>query len=232
MMGQGLILAALLSAGLVAADPAADPIDVAKLRRLDPESEVWIDPRTHQVVIGGEVVLREGPLELFACLKGTKEHESIVAVRTKAYVVHAALLAVGAESGQPAIFTPKYRPASGTTIDVEIEWQDSAGKTRRARAQDMVRLSKTKGPMTQEWVFGGSGFYEDPVEKVRYYQAESGDLICVSNFPSATLDLPIESSQANEALLFEANTDKIPPVGTPVKVVLTPKLEMGDAAKE
>lgn len=217
------VLAGLLCLSCGAA--AAQAIDTDKLRRLDPESEVWIDTKHHQVVVGGEVVLREGPLELFACLKGTKEHEAVVAVRSKAYVVHAALLAVGAEAGKPAIFVPEYRPASGTTIEVELEWTGADGKPQRVRAQDMVRLAKTKEPMTQEWVFGGSGFYEDEVEKVRYYQAESGDLICVSNFPSAMLDLPIESSQSNEALMFEANTDKIPPVGTQVKVVLTPRLE-------
>ncbi|MEX0978835.1 MAG: YdjY domain-containing protein, partial [Pirellulales bacterium] len=55
------------------------------------------------------------------------------------------------------------------------------------------------------------------------YLAESGDFICVSNFPSAMLDLPVKSSQANESLLYEAFTDRIPPVGTRVRLVLTPK---------
>ncbi len=41
--------------------------------------------------------------------------------------------------------------------------------------------------------------------------AESGDLICVSNFTTAMLDIPIESSQSNEGLMFEASTGKIPP---------------------
>jgi hypothetical protein len=39
------------------------------------------------------------------------------------------------------------------------------------------------------------------------------------------LDLPIESSQSNEALLFRAFTERIPPLGTPVTLLLTPKLE-------
>jgi hypothetical protein len=37
------------------------------------------------------------------------------------------------------------------------------------------------------------------------------------------LDLPIESSQANEELMFSAFTDRIPPLGTRVRLVLTPK---------
>ena len=50
-----------------------------------------------------------------------------------------------------------------------------------------------------------------------------GDLICVSNFPTATLDLPIESSQSNEALLFEAFTGRVPPRGTQVDLIFSAK---------
>jgi hypothetical protein len=56
------------------------------------------------------------------------------------------------------------------------------------------------------------------------YQADrEGDLICVSNFPAAVLDLPIESTSENTELLFEAFTERIPPVGTAVTVILKPK---------
>ena len=41
----------------------------------------------------------------------------------------------------------------------------------------------------------------------------------------AMLDVPVESSQANSALLFEAFTDQIPPKGTLVTVVLTPRVK-------
>ena len=57
------------------------------------------------------------------------------------------------------------------------------------------------------------------------YLAETGDFICVSNFPSAMLDLPVESSQANEDLTYQAFTEHIPPLGTRVRMVLTPKLK-------
>ncbi len=71
--------------------------------------------------------------------------------------------------------------------------------------------------MTQPWVFAGSGFWKDEQGK-DFYMAESGDFICVSNFTTAMLDIPIESSQSNEGLLFEADTEKIPPLGTPVRM--------------
>ncbi len=52
--------------------------------RAPPDGKVWLDTKNKRVVLEGEVCLREGQLEMFACLKGTKEHESIVAVPTKA----------------------------------------------------------------------------------------------------------------------------------------------------
>ena len=60
---------------------------------------------------------------------------------------------------------------------------------------------------------------------LRHYKAEGGDLVCVSNFPTAMLDLPIESSQKAESLLFEAYTERIPPKDTKVTIVLIPRLQ-------
>ena len=68
--------------------------DPPGLQRLRPTASCGSMPRTKRVVLEGEVCLREGQLEMFACLKGTKEHEAIVAVPTKAHVVHAALVAL------------------------------------------------------------------------------------------------------------------------------------------
>lgn len=198
--------------------------DPPGMKRLDPECNAWIDPKFKRVVVDGEVCLTEGQLEMFACIKGTKEHESILAIDCKAFVLHAALLAAGAEAGAPVQFTPAYKPASGTPIDISLVWTDSSG-IHRAKAQDWVKNYKTGKTLEYGWVFAGSGFYEDEETKEKHYMAEGGDLICVSNFPSAMLDLPIESSQSNNALTFAANTEVIPPRGTKVRVVLTPRVE-------
>ena len=58
--------------------------------------------------------------------------------------------------------------------------------------------------------------------------AESGDFICVSNFATAMLDIPVQSSQANDSLEFVAFTEHIPPLGTPVRMILKPKLKDGE----
>jgi hypothetical protein len=212
--------------------PPKSPTDpTATLTRLMPGYEVFVDKKNKQVVMEGEVCLNRGVLEMFACLKGTKEHESVVAIKSKAFVVHAALLALGAKQGSPAKFEPKYTPASGPKVGIQLYWTDEKGNKRTAKAQNWVRDVKKKQAMTQEWVFAGSGFYVDEETKKQYYLADSGDFICVSNFPSAMLDLPIESSADNDNLLFEAFTENIPPKGTKVTVVLSPEIEKKPAGK-
>lgn len=207
--------------------PAAEPEPPAdrhpELKRLSRKEEVWIDAARKQVVVGGRIVLADGPIEVFACPERTKEHEAIVATRCSAQLVHAALLAIGLEPGKPVSFDPKYTPAEGPTVTITMRWKDEKGNQQEARAQDWIRNAETGKPLASEWVFAGSSFFRDPADGREYYQGDGGDLICVSNFPTATLDLPIESSQSNEALLFEVFPGRVPPRGTEVELVLAAK---------
>ena len=221
----GAIIVLSTSYPLTAADPAEAAKASAKLIRLSPTYEVWIDKENRRVVLGGAVCLREGQLEMLACLKKTKEHESLVAVNGRAFLAHAGLVAIGAEPGHPAQFRPQYKAADGAEIDITIYWNDEKGKRQQARAQEWLKNVKTGKEMTERWVFGGSGYWTDRDTGKRFYQAEEGDFVCVSNFVTAMLDLPIESSQQSGSLLFEANTTKIPPKGTRVSLVLTPRLK-------
>jgi hypothetical protein len=209
----------------------APPDDKAGLKQLSPDSAVWVDTKNKHVVIDGEVCLTKGQLEMLACPRNTKEHESVVAIHGKAYIVHAALLAIGAEVGKPVQFDPQYVPASGTRIDIMCFWTDKQGNKKKAPAQQWIRNLKTKKAMDYYWVFAGSGFWVDENTGKRHYLGDAGDFICVSNFPSATLDLPVKSSQDNDNLLFEAFTENIPPRGTKVTLVLVPQLEKQPATK-
>jgi hypothetical protein len=193
--------------------------------RMTKDYDLWIDPQRKLVIVDGQICLREGQLEMFACPKGSKEHESIVAVNCKAQFVHAALEAVGAQAGKPVSFDPTYQPASGPIVDVYVLWQDAAGKKNRVRAQEWIKELKSDKAMTHPWVFAGSAVWTEETTGQRYYQADGGDFICVSNFPTAMLDLPVASSQANESLSFAAWTERIPPLGTKVRLVLIPQLE-------
>ncbi|HZN34439.1 MAG TPA: YdjY domain-containing protein [Pirellulaceae bacterium] len=205
--------------------PTGIPSEAANkdLVRLSEKGEIWLDLKRKAVIADGQVCLREGTLEMFACPKGTKEHESVVSLNCRAQDVHAGLLRVGAISGTPVKFDPEYKPATGTIVDIYVLWKDPDGKARQVRAQEWVKNTKTGKPLEYDWVFAGSGFWKDEETGQQRYQAEAGDLICVSNFPSATLDLPIESSQANDSLLYTVFTANVPAKGTKVRVVMIPR---------
>ena len=218
-----------------AAEEEAKPVFVplkpaAGWLRLTRDYDVWIDMKKKQVIVGGEVCLREGMLEMFACPKGTKEHESVVSVNSPARFVHAGLVALGAKPGPPVQFAPAYKPAQGTVIDVKVFWKDEQGKEHRAKAQDWVKQIKTGKALEYPWVFAGSGFWTDEAAGERFYYADGGEFICVSNFSTAMLDLPVESSDANDTLMFAAFTERIPRRGTPVQLILTPQLAKPDTS--
>lgn len=200
--------------------PAVEPHP--ELTRLSPTEKVWLDREGQQLVVGGEIALQRGQIEFFACPRRTKEHESVVVVDATARLVHTGLLAMGLEAGEPVQFAPEYRAARGPEVRVEVRWTDDEGVVQRVDAQEWIRDTRTREAMEAGWVFAGSSFWTDETTGQQYYQADGGDLVCVSNFPTAMLDLTIPSSQSNEALLFEAFDSRIPVRGTPVELIFSP----------
>jgi hypothetical protein len=167
-------------------------------RALHPNDRIWIHKDQQAVVVDGFIAQRQAPLEMFACPAGTKEHESVVSIFAKSRFVHAGLLAVGGKPGSPAKFEP-FRPANGTTVRIYALW--------------------FKENLTSDWVFGGSGEYVDEATKERHYMADSGELVCVANFGTSTLDIVVRSDQGNDILSFDTYTERIPKRNTPVRLV-------------
>ena len=221
--GVAVLAILLLTPAARGEDPAPQPVAPDRhpeLKRLSPKDEVWIDAKGKRVVIGGEIAVDKGAIEFFACPQGTKEHESIVSARSTAQLVHVGLLAIGLVPGKPVSFDPDYVAASGPVVRVTMRWTDDAGRTQEVPAQQWIRDTRSGEAMREQWVFAGSVFWKDPSDGKEYYQADGGDLVCLSNFPTAMLDLPIESSQSNDALLFDAFEGRVPPRGTVVEMIL------------
>ena len=194
---------------------------------------VWVDKKNKQIVMDGEICLTAGQLELLVSEAGMKTHEAVISVKAKPSTVHAGLLAVGARQGTPVKYEPEYAVATGDIIDVKVMWWDRDGKPHEARGQDFARNFRTKKKLEHEWVFAGSGMWKDESNgRVSYMADSAGDFICVSNFSSAMMDLPIESSADNDGLSYEAFTENIPPRGTKVRVILTPMSKASEHADD
>jgi hypothetical protein len=194
------------------ADPAWKPLG----------HHLWFDPKGKRLVVRARVALREGPLEHLLCLKGTKEHEAVLATEAAPQAIHAGLLLTGAETGHPVRFVPKFEPPTGSPIAIDLEWTDG-GKTRTADARRWVKDERKKAALSTDWVFAGSEIVEDPVTKKKIYTADDGDLITVANFANAILDLPFASTSEDAGRSFVANTDEVPPRGTIVTMFLHPR---------
>lgn len=189
-----------------------------EVRSLHPKNRIWMERNDQVVIADGYIAQQAAQLEMFACPAGTKEHESIVAVFPRSQLVHAGLLAIGAKPGSPAKFEP-FQAAKGATIRIYALWYDVKGKRQATIAQKWVRNSRTKENLKSDWVFAGSREYKDEYSKEVQYLADSGELVCVANFGTSTLDLVVESEQANSNLVFDAFTERIPKRNTPVRLV-------------
>ena len=217
----------ILTLLMVAAAPPQAPAEQTDDFRPEPSwkalgPSVWFDPEGKRLILRARVALREGPLEHLLCLKGTKEHEAVLATPAPPRLIHAGLLLTGAEPGHPIRFLPKFIPPSGSPIGIELHWTED-GKPRRADAREWIKDERADTILSTDWVFAGSELYVDPTTKQTHYAGDDGDLITVANFASSILDLPFASTADDAGRTFVAHTERIPPRGTPVTLLLRPR---------
>jgi hypothetical protein len=195
---------------------------------------VWLENlgSKRRVLVDAYVCLREGLLEHLMCRRGTKEHEAILAADIDARDLHTALLLTGIEPGSPVRYEPDYQAPSGPEVAITLRYEEN-GEVRTIPARKWIRSIQDKKELEAHWVFVGSQFFPDPFDKNKppSYAANGGDVICVSNFEDALLDVSIKSSKDNAELAFEAWTERIPPLGTKVTVILEPTLQGKKATK-
>ena len=221
LLSPAALSACFLTAGCAEPTPPPKPEEKPKTVAVGKNVALEVQGGQRRVLVNGYICLREGQLEQLVTRKNTKEHEAIIAVDADARKIHEALTLAGAVEGRPVRYTPTYQPATGQTIRVSIRYEDK-GRLITVPGQSWVKDTRTGEALDVDWVFAGSGLVDNPLDPdhPKTYLANDGDVICVSNFDTALLDLPIESSKSNAELLFEAWTERIPPLETKVVVVL------------
>jgi len=119
------------------------------------------------------------------------------------------------------LWNAKNLPAGFMLHDTAARRMAAPTDTRSAigpRHQDQAAVGRQLG-LCQQHVL------EDATTHSKSYLADRGDFITVLNVPTALLDVPIESDSALESRLFEGCAEKLPPPGTPVTLILKPKLD-------
>jgi len=245
-----LLAAFFALAPLASADepePAPKPRDLGpplvdnlkELKQLGKYS-AWLDAKNKQVVLVGEACKADYPLEFFITTKA-RAYESVLVIdgerrdgnrSTIFQQIQVALILCGAKPGHPSYYKDdKTTVASGDEIMIEVRWKDKEGKIQHSDARNWIRDVKTKQPPAKTWVFGGSRFADDG-EGGKRFMADGGEFVCVLNNPMAMLDLPLVSAGAIEDRSFEANLAALPPPGTPVTIVLSPKVKPKEGEKK
>jgi len=206
---------------------------------------IIVDTEKGEVRLEGKVCLQKGALELVVCSEGTREHESIVVVKARPSHVTFALALLGLEPGQPAHRTEAraFSPPAGETLDITARFFTVSDEEKArvdkliaegAKPKDievrktllkevpawkLLRLTGSEVEVSRpiEWVYVGR-----PEKNMLVAADREGTVVCLSNFVEAVIDVPFESTAVNADLLYEANPDVVPPVGTPVELVLRP----------
>lgn len=181
---------------------------------------VWIDWRAPAVHVQTRVVLRAGALEFLACWPG-KEHESIVRCDAAAAHVYLALGMVGVEPGHPPRWNPEtgtFAPPAGGLVDISFTWE-ADGRVRTADAYEwLCEVEYDRSPLPRPWIFAGSlrtaagGLATD----------QSGVGVALVDFADSLVCFSRRYPSQYGALWATAHTAVLPPLDTPVRMVLRP----------
>jgi len=182
-----------------------------------------MDYRVPQVEIDGRVILREGLLELFAHSEApnSKQHETIVLLGPAADQVYQALGLIGLTPGHPGRWDPQtqtYDPPTGDAVDVLVRYRVEGVEQTRSACDWMWDAQNDRVMPQTHWLFVGSERLEDGTLAANI----DGTTVTVVDFPSSLVALPERHSESDSELWLNANTKEIPPLETPVTVILRP----------
>ncbi len=180
---------------------------------------VSIDWGQRTVLVDGQVVLRQGELELFACGARTKEHESIVVIRARPMHVFQALGLLGLEPGSPVRYDPhadRWHEAKGDALELRVRYSDS-GLEFTVPLEDWLTDVKTgEKPRKLDWVFAGSR----TLSNGRFAADVEGTVVTLVDFETALIAVASLHSADNQWLWLAARTTAIPPLDTPCTLLI------------
>jgi hypothetical protein len=182
---------------------------------------VQVDVNRKQVRVDCQMLGVETPLEFFCVLAGTNEHESVLRTPATPSHIHAALLMLGLEPGEPVKYSEaakKWFAPHGPPLSISVEYEKD-GKTVSLPAHRLMRSIEDKKPQpAHAWIFAGSRVMPDGM----YAADVTGYIVSVVNFDLSLIDIPELASNANETLEWQIDPEVAPSAGTRVTMVIEP----------
>jgi hypothetical protein len=176
---------------------------------------VTIDANQRRVAIDGHVNMSSGIVELLACARYGKTHESVFAMEAEPYHIQVGLLLLGLEpTKRPLRFQGDKDTPTGDSVEVTVAWTDSTGKRVEVRGEDAILDLRTNQSMQRtHWVFVGSR-----VANGQFEAQVDGNIITTYHDPATIIDNPLEGG--GDDTVYGVNSALVPKVGTPVTLTV------------
>jgi len=177
--------------------------------------KIELNLNSETVTLHGKVNMNAGLIELFACTKTGKVHESVLVMDVDPIHLQTALILLGLEFGGGVRYQGDPLTPKGDRINIQVEW-NTAGEVKHHRAEDLVfNRIKEKSMEHVGWVFTGSR-----VNNGVFMSQATGTLIATYRDPDAIIDNPLP--EGADDTVYIANTKIVPAKGTDVKMIISP----------
>ncbi len=238
----------MIAAGLVSVSARQDPAPAAPAETKAPEALmtaltntpvkeiepgiyeiglVRLDSKARTVTFPATLNKARGLMEYFVVTAYGKTHESILKTKAEPYHIHLAMVLLGAHgpgdtnfSGAPAdgvpgpIVHPSRDSVPGDKAGVTVKWKNGQDEVRHA-AEEMVWKKDDRKTMGQGmWTYNGSLIVHN-----KFLAQLDGSLISLVTDPVALVNNTGPGHEND--LIWEPNTNNLPPASTPVEVTIT-----------
>jgi hypothetical protein len=172
-----------------------------------------LNSERREVYIQGNVNMKKGMIELLACGRTGKLHESVLVLDLVPHELHVALLLLGLEPRGNLKYQGDPTTPEGDSVEIYVEWNEN-GVTKKVRGEDMVyNLAGKKTMERTPWIFTGSrvmnGVYRADIEQ---------SIVTTYHDPMTVLDNPLK--EGGDDTLYKVNEDLVPAKGTPVRLTI------------
>jgi hypothetical protein len=172
-----------------------------------------VDLGSRSVIATGFVNQARGPVELLACGTGGKRHESVLALQTRLLDLQTALLLLGLEGSAPMKGLGD-GPPRGAAVELRVEWEEGGTVRQVDAGQLLLDQQSGRAPEQAGWVFTGSAF-----EDGKFMALAEESVVATYWDPWALINIAPPYGDDDERLA--ANEARLPPINTPVRLIIT-----------
>ena len=183
--------------------------------------EIQIHKDTRSIVFPGQVNMDQGLLEYLIVRSSGKVHESLLRTEVDPFHLQIAFLLLGFEgTDRPIAHQGSARdPYRWAPVEIAIAYRGGEGQELRIKAEDWVANkieNQLKDVGTLKWVYTGSKIFDG-----RFLAQVEGSIVALWHDPVVLIDNASPGGESNG--IWFSKEGAVPPVGTPVTVIIKAK---------